>query len=272
VQVIEDSGNPYAILNMYHTVWTYGVESEARGQKTRNLRNLAIVLDAGDSVLTSFTARKLNLDYCKKEWLWYLGADKYDSSIAEHAKMWLKLQQADGSYHSNYGQYIFTEQMPGRSQFWYCVEQLLRDQGTRRASMVLLKQDHLYHENTDTVCTYAINFAIEQHQLHMTVMMRSNDVIFGFTNDAFCFHQLYKLVYAMVAHQNPKIRHGSYTHFANSMHVYERHYEMIQDLVSQGIEGYTKIEEPWPTAGEATDLVLTRGRAIVGPYSQWLNE
>lgn len=275
MQVIKANLNSTGMLLMYDVV-RHGVESEARGQKTRNVRNLAIVLDAAQPVITSFDARKLNLGYCKKEWLWYLGADRFDDSIEQHATMWKKLKQTDGSYHSNYGQYLFAEPSNelGRtdSQFWYVINQLLMDQGSRRASMTLLKQEHLHPTNTDTVCTYAINFTIESGTLHMTVMMRSNDVIFGFTNDAFCFHQLYELVYAILANNLPDLRKGTYTHMTNSMHVYERHYEMIDRLVTESLTGFNQIDVPKPSAVEAIDLVRSRGQSTNGEYARWLHE
>ena len=271
MQVIQFDTNEEAILTMYDYV-RQGVESEARGLKTRNVRNLSIILDAAKPIMTSFNARKLNLPYCKKEWLWYLGANRFDDSIEQHATMWKKLKQADGSYHSNYGQYIFAEPDSGLdSQFWYCINQLIVDQGSRRSTIMLLKSEHLYPTNTDTVCTYGINFTIELGVLHMTVMMRSNDVIFGFTNDAFCFHQLYELVYAILAHNLPDLQKGTYTHMANSMHVYERHFEMIDQRVEEDLAGYYRIDVPKPTAQEAIALVRSRGESVAGEYAQWLH-
>jgi thymidylate synthase len=256
-----------------YSIVSHGVESEARGQKTRNVRNMAIVMRADEPPITSFADRKLNIDYCKKEWLWYLGADKFDDSIEEHATMWKKLKQADGSYHSNYGQYIFAQGRNdvGPSQFVYCLKTLRDDPGSRRASMVLLNRDHLYPENTDVVCTYAINFCIEAARLHMTVHMRSNDVIFGFTNDAFCFQQLYSFMYVLLAEKFGDLRHGTYTHIADSMHVYERHFEMIERMTVRGMRSHVPIHVPVVTAFEAAELIRSAGKVKpAGDYSTWL--
>lgn len=274
MQVIHGGNNVHTMLLMYDAV-RCAKESEARGQKTRNVRNLAAVFNAGQPVITSFSARNFNLNYCKKEWLWYLGADKFDTSIEQHATMWLKLRQADGSYNSNYGQYIFAppnnDPLRGDSQFWYVYNTLLQDPGSRRATIALLKAEHLYPANTDVVCTNDINFCIEDDQLHMTVKMRSNDVIFGFTNDAFAFHELYKFMYELLKNKMPNLQHGTYTHIANSMHVYERHFAMIEQLVHDGYAGYYPIEVPPITAQEASDLVHSRGKSLTGRYSYWLN-
>jgi thymidylate synthase len=263
------------LLNLYGTVMK-GVECTVRGQKVINVRNLAVVMEGRDlPCITSFDARGLNLDYAKKEWLWFLGADKYDDSICKHATMWQKLKQPDGSFYSNYGQYMFGRNDNGgkyvSSQFDYVVNTLATDENSRRASMVLLNRDHLFAENSDVVCTYAINFTIENTQLHMTVMMRSNDVIFGFTNDAFCFSQLFEFVYLRLKDEHYGwLKRGTYTHFTNSMHVYERHFDMIERIVRGGPDGHYELMVPSPTADEVRSLVNSGGKDGSGPYVDWL--
>lgn len=269
--VVQGTNNVDTMQRMYAAV-ARSPEVEVRGSKTRNTSNMAVILDPRFSCITSFAARNLNLDYCKREWLWYLGANRYDDSIEAYAKMWAKLKQKDGGYNSNYGQYIFGEREEGRiTQYEYVLETLAADRFSRRASIVLLDQNLLYAENTDVVCTYAINFTIEGECLNMTVMMRSNDVIFGFTNDAFCFWQLYLFVFARLQVVYPWLKSGTYTHFTNSMHVYDRHYTMIKELVAdRTMRGYNEIKMPLPSAQEAHDLVTSRGREASGEYVDWL--
>lgn len=269
MRVIQGANNVDVLLKMYGAVMR-GPEVEIRGQKCRNIHNMAVMLDARVPPITSFKARKLNLAYAKREWLWYLGADPMDDSIQEHATMWKKLQQPDGSFYSNYGQYLFGKDEDGATQFSYVVKTLKADPHSRRASMVLLKREHLFEANVDTVCTYAINFTIEDGYLRMTVMMRSNDVIFGFTNDAFCFWNLYMFVYTVLSKSMPELRIGDYTHFTNSMHVYDRHYAMIKQIVSEAEYGYFKVEVPMPSAEEVVELLTNRGQSGGGKYGQWL--
>lgn len=271
MKIIQDYTNPRAILKMYETVYD-GYEMTTRGQSCTNVRNLAIILDASQPIITNFKARNLNLNYAKREWLWYIGADKFDSSIEQHASMWQKLKQPDGSYFSNYGQYIFgNDSETGKSQFQYVVECLLRDTNSRRASMVLLDKNHLFIENVDTVCTYAINFTIENNKLHMTVMMRSNDVIFGFTNDAFCFWNLYQFVYQVLNHYiGGSLLEGTYTHMTNSMHVYERHYKMINKILNESMDGYIHTDVPKPNQKVVEELITSKGKNGSGEYFDWL--
>lgn len=272
MHVIQGNNNRDVILRLYKLV-ANAPEITSRGSKSRNIHNVAVVLNASEPVITNFEHRKMNLAYAKREWLWYLGADPKDDSICEHATAWKKLQQEDGTFYSNYGQYLFAQRdevngMIMGSQFEYTIRTLKDDSQSRRASMVLLKAEHLFPANTDTVCTYAINFFIDQGYLNMTVMMRSNDVIWGFTNDAFCFWNLYLFVYHVLKASMPGLKFGSYTHVANSMHVYDRHYEMISKILTE--PRFTPVLVPMPTGKEALQLVLSRGKEGYGEYTKWL--
>lgn len=268
--VINRSDNVHTMLQMYRAV-SKGVRSNPRGSECRNVHNLAAIFDLNQPVITSFRARNFNLKYAKQEWLWYLRGNKFDSSIEQYATMWKKLQQPDGSYYSNYGQYIFGSNGDKTTQFGYVIETLKADPDSRRASITLLQPHHLFAENTDVVCTYAINFTIEDCKLNMTVMMRSNDVIFGFTNDAFCFTQLYILVFKILEHKYSWLLKGTYTHFTNSMHVYDRHFKMISEIVEQGYDGYENLPIPLdPSYDECVSMIVDKGVVINGAYSAWL--
>lgn len=269
--------NAITFLNAYSSVYEIGDEVSPRGNLCKERTDFSLVFDLSSCPLSSFKARNLNLKYAKEELLWYLRADRYDTSIEKHASMWAKIKQIDGGYNSNYGQYIFRNRQnpyngnPMGTQFEYVLKELLMDPDSRRASIVLLKDTHLYSENSDIVCTYAINFRIRKNTLHMTVMMRSNDLIFGTTNDAFCFWGIGQLLYWCLVAERPTLKMGTYTHFANSLHIYERHFKMVEQIIADGMSGYNPIAVPMMTPGEAQLLVASQGRS--GPYgqfSEWL--
>lgn len=264
MKLIHEPTNLLTFYSAYQAVMA-SPESRPRGDLVRDLRGAVLVFDLEESLLTSFEHRNLNLNYCKQEWLWYLGANPYDDSIAEHAKMWAKLQQPDGRYFSNYGHYIFG----GRSsQFAYAVHQLEADPDSRRACIVLLDRDHLFFENVDTVCTYAINFAIVRGFFNMNVHMRSNDVVFGLTNDAFCFSQLAEFVYQRLLYTYPHLKRGRYVHIADSLHVYARHFGMLERIIED--PSGPPISVLRPTLNEVRKLVSSRGKEGEGPYCEWL--
>ena len=49
----------------------------------------------------------------------------------------------------------------------------------------------------------------------MTVLMRSNDLWYGFCNDQYCFAQLQKMIAERLS-----VEVGTYYHFATNLHLY----------------------------------------------------
>ena len=80
-----------------------------------------------------------------------------------------------------------------------------------------LKYDCKEHKfySKDTPCTYAIQFTIVDNKLNMAVLMRSNDLWYGFCNDQYCFSMIQKLVADEL-----NIEVGEYYHYAHNLHLY----------------------------------------------------
>ena len=122
----------------------------------------------------------------------------------------------NGNVNSNYGY-----QWNRNDQLNKVIELLRKDNTTRRASLSLYdgKEIDLYEK--DTICTYAINFYIRDNELSMQVMMRSNDLVYGFCNDQYCFSKLQMYVADKLG-----LKLGNYFHYVCNLHIYERHYNM----------------------------------------------
>jgi thymidylate synthase len=211
---------------IYEDLLTYGIETSPRGQKVIELENYEYVVPPYVR-FTNFEDRKFNINYVKDEFLWYLHGDRFDTSITEHATMWKSLVNGDGSINSNYGQYLFGE----GKQFDNTADVLKSDKDSRRAAMMILSREHLLSKTNDYPCTYSISFRIRSNKLNMTVRMRSQDSIFGMSNDIPAFSLIHEMMYVTMRETYPDLEHGDYTHSADSFHVYERHFEMINKLV-----------------------------------------
>ena len=258
-------------LTAYRQVQNEGRILSPRGERIIEIENGSMSFGPEDSIISSFEARHLNLKYCKQEFLWYLRGDRFDTSIEQHATMWKKLRQADGGFNSNYGQYLFG---PGDdNQFAYAMEALVKDRDSRRSAISLLNKGHLYHENSDIVCTYGISFRIREDRLNMSVNMRSNDLIFGATNDVFCFGLIHRMALVTLQTIYPELTLGVYHHKADSLHVYERHFEMLETLIMAGVDGFTPIDIPTPTVRDFEWLTENQYRVCFDDsleFSSWL--
>jgi thymidylate synthase len=81
---------------------------------------------------------------------------------------------------------------------------------------------------SDFMCTYAVQFFIRNKTLIASVLMRSNDAVFGYNND-YAWH---KYVLDKVA-WDLKIEKTQMIWNAGSIHVYERHFKLIEDYISR---------------------------------------
>lgn len=221
--------------SIFSDLLTRGSTVETRGMKVVELLNYQFAMPSDPFM--SFKARGLNLDYIRREFQWYLKGDRYDLSICKHAKIWND-HVCDGTYlNSNYGHYLFA-----RRGLINAVEELRKDPYSRRACISILNtQQHLGAK--DIPCTYAINFMIRDDKLHMTVRMRSNDLFFGLGNDAPIFHFIHQLAFWMLSITYPNLTLGSYTHSADSFHIYERHIAKGQEIAF-GDDPYTPVGVP----------------------------
>ncbi len=233
-------------LSFYKDLKTKGQLTSPRGQKVLEIQDYMLVMGPRDR-FTSYKARKFNLDYAKFEMLWYLTGDRYNRMITKSASMWEELEVPDGGgWHSNYGQYWFNlDFMPGGgSGMDWVVDTLFKDKDSRQAVIPMLSVNHLYPDNKDVVCTESISFRIRDDRLHMSVNMRSQDAMWGFTNDTFCFSILHEMVYTMLVDKYDNLLMGSYCHKVDSMHVYERHFDMLDQILDEGQDGYYEVYCP----------------------------
>lgn len=163
--------------------------------------------------------RKWNKNYANREWNWYLSGVPSVEHIKKFAPIWDKMHGGDNIVNSNYGyQWIRNEQLQK------CIEQLKDNKNTRQAWLSIFDGKEKDKYEFDTPCTIAIGFDVKANfpmHLNMTVIMRSNDLIYGFCNDQYCFSKLQELVAVELG-----LNVGYYYHFAHDMHIYEKHFNM----------------------------------------------
>lgn len=167
--------------------------------------------------------RKWNPKYAEREWQWYLSKNRSVEELKKYAPIWDKMHGGDNIVNSNYGW-----QWGRSNQLDKTIEQLKKDKNTRQAWISIFdgkeKDQYLY----DTPCTLAVGFSVHpcfKNQLDMTVLMRSNDLVYGFCNDQYCFSKLQELVAVELG-----LEVGTYYHFAHDMHIYEKHFNLKQKL------------------------------------------
>lgn len=191
---------------LYDIISKNGIEYSG----TKCLHNIGFEIKnpLDNNINTSF--RNWKSDYAELEWQWYLSENPNAEDIAKVAKIWNKCMDVNGYVNSNYGW-----QWSRGKQLDYVINELKLNPESRRASISIYDAKERYNFENDTPCTYAINFYILNNKLNMSVMMRSNDLWYGFCNDQYCFSKLQEMI-----SNELKIQIGSYYHFVNNIHLY----------------------------------------------------
>lgn len=215
-----------ALVELFKKTMSEGDIVTPRGEEVRELRNTIITIDP-HFPFQAWDRRKYSFKYFQKEAQWFLSGNKYDDSILEYAKMWAFVQNPDKTFNSNYGQYWFGEQQG----LMKAVFQLLKDRDTRKAVIPMLNDSHTSPYTIDTVCTESITFHIRKQRLYMSVHMRSSDQIFGLGSDLPMFAMLQHIAVGLLRSKYSGLCAGDLTVVAASSHIYERHYEMIEDII-----------------------------------------
>jgi thymidylate synthase len=145
-----------------------------------------------------------------REWQWYLSGDPSAIEISKHAPIWKNMMDEDGNVRSNYGW-----QWKRNDQIGKVIELLHYNPTTRKATISIYDGKEIDTYSNDTPCTYAVQFTILDNKLNMAVLMRSNDLWYGFCNDQFCFSKLQMDVAEVL-----QLEIGTYYHFAHNLHLY----------------------------------------------------
>jgi thymidylate synthase len=164
------------------------------------------------------------------ELLWYLSANNKTAWIAKYSAFWNDISDDGHTANSAYGARLFVPHEKianGRFTQWqYVLNELRRDNDSRRAVMHLRVPADSIDARLDVPCTLSLQFFIRNKKLHMIVNMRSSDLIFGIAYDIPAF----TLFQEILANQL-NVELGTYTHMSNSLHIYERHFDMVEKIL-----------------------------------------
>ena len=158
--------------------------------------------------------RSWKLDYAKAEWQWYLTGDPNIKTLGDIygkiPEIWKRMADSKGKVNSNYGY-----QWERNGQLDRIIQMLQDNTDNRQCAISIYDGKEIDNYSHDTPCTYAVQFTILHNRLDMCVVMRSNDLWYGFCNDQYCFSELQRLVSRRL-----NIEPGTYYHFAHNMHLY----------------------------------------------------
>lgn len=179
-----------------------------------------------------FGIKKTNIDYCESELKWYDSMDLSIEDISKKAKLWKKVCDKNKNINSNYGWCIYSKE--NYYQFGNAIEELIKNNQSRRACMIYNRPSMQYEYNkdgmNDFMCTFATQQFIRNGKLIYIVMQRSCDFIYGFFNDFYWHCVVYERMLNRLK-KEMNLDFGKIIYIANSLHVYEKHFSLIEKIM-----------------------------------------
>jgi thymidylate synthase len=168
------------------------------------------------------------------EFAWYLSKNQDKDFITPYISPYSREEQQGNKILGAYGPKIF-ESIEGRtSQFERVIEQIVKRKTTKQAYIAISDaEDYKYRDQqfSSPPCTIGLHFYVRDEKLNLVVYMRSNDAYLGLPHDLFCFTMLQELIALKT-----NLALGTYTHYATSMHAYEKDVEKINNYIAEGLQ------------------------------------
>jgi thymidylate synthase len=216
--------------------------SDIRAKLIQNYKDQDFVIDKtgvktieviGESFIADedWIIRKPNYEYIERELEWYKSQSLYVDDIpGETPAIWNQVCSDFGEINSNYGYLIWHEE--NYNQYQNVLEELTTNPNSRRAVMIYnrpsMHKDYKRDGMSDFICTYANTFLIRDGMLISHYLMRSNDAVFGYDNDIhWAMHVQRRLA------EDLGVECGDIIWTATNLHVYERHFKFIEELMNE---------------------------------------
>lgn len=216
-------------LQLLHKLYDK-LKSGATVDGTIELTNASVTFDPYDDLNIEGFIPQDN-EYIQRELKWYMDQD-LDIAVLDDVKIWTQVCDENRKINSNYGFLILSGQ--NGHQYKSAFNELKRNPYSRRAIMYYTNPWMHYQGGKDHVCTIAVQFYIRNNALQCTVMMRSNDIVFGMRNDLPWHQNILQKLYIDLKndpeYKNSSLKLGNIHWFATSLHIYERHYKALEKL------------------------------------------
>lgn len=193
-------------------------------ENTRELLNVKFVLT--DITKNIVSVRDISPSYLCGELLWYFNGMNSMEFISRFSKFWTHISDDGKTSNSAYGYLI--QKAFGFDQIETVINLLKHDPNSRRAVINLNTPHKGVLITKDEPCTIALQFMIRKGNLNCTAIMRSNDIWFGTPYDVAFFTELQKYIA-----QRLGVGYGWYTHFATSLHLYDRDNNKVLDVLDR---------------------------------------
>lgn len=218
-----------------------GHEVSPRGMLTKEITPVTITITNPRKRLITHPVRKLNYGFTIGEALWYLSGTDDVEQVAHYNKQWRNYSDDGKTLNGAYGKRIFQYEENGEiiNQIEAVIEKFKQDKDSRHGTVLIFKPSDLIKTTKDVPCNNMLRFSIRNNKLQLMNVVRSNDIVFGLPYDIHFFTLLQELVAARLG-----VELGNYVHVVDSLHLYEMHFDMAQNIINTPHTDIYDIHQP----------------------------
>jgi thymidylate synthase len=236
-----------------YELMTEGMVASPRGMETKELTPVVFEVKNILSRMISLKSRKMNPFYGIIETLWYMNGDNDVKRLTPYNKAMANFSDDGNILAGAYGERLVGKNRElDKSQFGLVYDKLTKDPSSRQAIAIIWDPWRDYAPTKDVPCTVGFMFTIRNEKLNMTTIMRSNDIVLGTTYDVFAF-----TIFQEFLARKLGVGLGTYTHLANSFHIYSNHYDKAWEMIKDNTPAVLMPEMPdtsWKTFNELYDF------------------
>ena len=166
--------------------------------------------------------------------------------------MQYEMEMLDGilDFEVEKGKWSYTYHQRMAVQFGFIISELTRNPDSRRACIVV-RDKEADMDSTDPACLQHIQYFIRDGKLHCKVLFRSNDAVKATFMNAYALIRLQQQFARALG-----VEMGTYVHRANSFHVYERDFDLLESYVERCLLTEDKDELAYNYEGDWEELML----------------
>jgi len=223
-----------------NTMTNYGQTVPSRAGETKELLSVTLMASDPRDRIIRCPERGANVIAQIAETLWVLGGSNELKYLTPFLKRAPQFSDDHGNtWRSAYGVRLraFPSPITGTfDQLQHCIELLRNDKTTRRAFITISYPPIDHQPGIDVACNVFMSFLVRDNKLNMSVFNRSNDLIWGFSGiNFFEFSAIQEFVAGCV-----NLEVGTYTHHTQSLHVYDKYYNVLDKIYAVKEEQVTE--------------------------------
>ena len=169
---------------------------------------------------------KPNIEWHERELMWYRSMSlRVDDIPPPIPAIWKQVASQAGFINSNYGWCVWSG--GNYRQYESVRDELKLNPESRRAIMIYTRptmhSEYKIDGMSDFICTNTVQYLLRDDALHAHVCMRSNDAVFGYKGDRF-----FQSTVLDELCQDLDLPRGKIIWNCGSLHVYERHFDLVR--------------------------------------------